>query len=171
MYLWKWECYDTQMPQCIQGYLLIYNVHLEYSSRVIGEHPTVKEELRQSQINHTVVLPDDRLHSVVHQCDILIRQVKEHPLSTTTKKLCWYWFTSCLTLLFNVSESDPEMHVKAPGWHHWIINQGIINPDKLIHLCPHRDGLQHGVNMNQSSMIQGRADLTNRDKSVNFSFI
>lgn len=54
------------------------------------------------------------------------------------------------------------MHVKAPWCHHWIINQSIINPNKPINFCPHRDRLQHRVYMNQSSMVQCRTNLTER---------
>ncbi len=58
-----------------------------------------------------------------------------------------------------MSESNPEVHVEAPGRHHWISDQRIINPDIAINLRLHRDGFQHGVHMNQGSVIQSRADL------------
>lgn len=58
--------------------------------------------------------------------------------------------------------SDPEAHVKAPGRHHRVIEQRVIDADVAVHLRPHRDRLQHGVDVNQGGVIQGRTDLRDR---------
>lgn len=60
--------------------LFINNVHLKDSGRVVGEQTTVKEELGQCQVYHPVILFDDGFHSIVHQRDVLVRKVEEHPL-------------------------------------------------------------------------------------------
>lgn len=58
--------------------------------------------------------------------------------------------------------SDPEVHVEAPGRHHWIIDQRIIDTNIVINLSLHRYRLQHRVHVNQSSVIQGWTDLRER---------
>lgn len=67
---------------CFASDLLIDNIHLEDSCFVVREHSTVKEILRQSQVYHPIMVCDDRVDGAVHQCFVLIRQVKKHPLET-----------------------------------------------------------------------------------------
>lgn len=67
---------------CVDCDLLIDDVHLEDSCSVVREHSTVEEEFGQSKVNHPVILSDDGVDSVVHQCVVLMRQVKKHPLQT-----------------------------------------------------------------------------------------
>lgn len=62
--------------------LIIDDVHVEESSCVVGEQTTVKEELGQCQVNHSVILFDDWFHSIIHQWGFLVWKVKEHPLQT-----------------------------------------------------------------------------------------
>lgn len=72
----------VDLRNCFANNLFINYVRLEYSCFVVGEHSTVKEKLRQSKIHHPVVLSDDWFNSLVHQCVILIRKFKKHPLKT-----------------------------------------------------------------------------------------
>lgn len=136
-------------------------MHLEDPSRVVGVHPAVEEELRQSEVDHAVVLPDDRLHRVVHQRLVLVGQVKEHPLQNGRT----VGTSSDPVLSQHGDESYPEVHVEAPRRHHGIADQRVVDPDVVIHFAPHRDRLQHGVHVNQSSVVQRRADLRRKRTS------
>lgn len=62
------------------SYFVICYVHPEHPSFVIWVESTVKEVLRESQIDHAVVLPHDRIHSVVHQIIFLVIKIIEHAL-------------------------------------------------------------------------------------------
>lgn len=69
--------------------LLVDYVHLEDFCSVVCEHSTVKEELRQSEVNHPVVVADHRVDCVVRQSVVRITQVEKHPLQTQhTLSLC-----------------------------------------------------------------------------------
>lgn len=75
-----WNFVFVLLGGCLHCDLLVDNVHLEDSCSVVRKHPTVEEELGQSEVNHPVILSDDRVHSVVHQRVVLMRQGEKHPL-------------------------------------------------------------------------------------------
>lgn len=145
--------------------LLVEYVHLEDFRFVVRIHAAVEEVLGQREVDHAVVLPDHRVHGVVHQRAVRVRQGEEHPLHRGHKRYPPP-HTRRPRDLSSEWASDPEVHVEAPGRHYWVVDQSVINTDELIDLRPHGDRLQHRVHVDQRGVIQSGTDLRDRRREI-----